>query len=72
MGNLVFCSVTTKKVSYPPRPALWGSNLMRRSVLCGGIDGVGTNSVLDGEESSVSVHPEEVCLELVFIVYVQK
>lgn len=44
---------------------------MRRSVLCGGIDGIGTNGVLDEEESSVNIHPKEVCLELVFIVYVQ-
>ena len=44
---------------------------MRRVVPCGRIDGIDTGSVFNREESTTGFLCKEVCLELLFIAYVQ-
>lgn len=43
----------------------------RRAVPGGGIDGVGTGSVFNREESTTAFLSEELCLELLLIAYIQ-
>lgn len=44
---------------------------MRRALLCGGIDGVDTGSVLNREESTAGFLSKDLCLELLFTAFVQ-